>query len=228
MQVDAFLRQKVTAQNCLFNMNSLKKILHLNCWALNLLIFGAILFALSSCRGPKIFLDSEVDQDIDFKKGKWIMSYPIYDENWNHFETKYFEKFKSLIGDSLRTTDEVRQSVLLPNNLNYEQSQESLEQIGKVLPDFDYLIMCRAKVVAEEPSSISTHDIGQGSSVFHNEVQVGVSIYDLNRRELVSRINGTGISYDVSGSGDSWRLMDTPAVIAFKTLQKILENYGTR
>lgn len=205
-----------------------KRRLRLNYKVIYLLIFLVILFLLSSCRGPKILLNSEVNQNIDFRKGRWALANPNYNENWNHFEDKYYEKFKSLIGDSLRTTDELRRYCLLPNGLDYEQSKESLEQIGKVLPEFDYLIMCRAKVVAEEPSSISTHDIGQGSSVFHNEILVEISIYDLKRLELVSRINGTGVSYDISSPGDSWRLMDTPKVIALRTLEKILENYEHR
>lgn len=186
------------------------------------------LFFLNSCRSPKVLLDAEVNQEVIFGNGQWILVDPIYDRNWNHFEDLYVEGFTSLIGDSLHTMNQVRQTHLLAEELTFEQSERSLEELGAVLKEFDYLIMCKALTVAEESSSISSHEIGQGASVFHNEVKVGIAIYDLKEQQLISKITGTGTSHDVSSPGDSWRLMDTPDVIAHKTLQKILEHYGLR
>nr|WP_292964402.1 MULTISPECIES: hypothetical protein [unclassified Allomuricauda] len=186
------------------------------------------LLFLNSCRSPKVLLDAEVNQEVVFGNGQWILVDPIYDKNWNHFEDLYVEGFTSLIGDSLHTMNQVRQTHLLAEELTFDQSERSLEELGAVLKEFDYLIMCKALTVAEEASSISSHEIGQGASVFHNEVKVGIAIYDLKGQLLISKITGTGTSHDVSSPGDSWRLMDTPDVIAHKTLQKILEHYGFR
>ncbi|MCR9229341.1 MAG: hypothetical protein NXH90_18120 [Flavobacteriaceae bacterium] len=186
------------------------------------------LLFLNSCRSPKVLLDAEVDRELVFSKGQWILVDPIYDKNWNHFEDLYVEGFASLIGDSLHTMNQVRQTHLLAEELTFDQSGRGLEELGEVLKEFDFLILCRALTVAEEASSISLHEIGQGASVFHNEVKVGIAIYDLKRQQLISKITGTGTSHDISSPGDSWRLMDTPDVIAHKTLKKILGHYRLR
>jgi len=184
--------------------------------------FGIILVVIffSSCAFPRYTHNSEVKQNIDFSKGKWIINNIESPEGTNADLTRIL--LKKLKGDSLIYIDSLRLSYPLPNIIPFGLDSVMISRI-RLFMDYDYIINVKVDII-DDDNKIQYLSAPIGSVKRKSEATI--VIYDLRYyrkvysdnviASIVLGVNDIQIRYVKS----SEKLMFSALREALKTLKK--------
>ncbi len=151
-----------------------------------------------SCNTAKFNYFYDAGKHIDFSHGKWLINNST--SNSKVFDTELRENstihFKEILGDSLFTIDDIRQTKLLGNTINYKLSEKELIQLKKDT-DCDYIINIKGNIINTAAGSIYVPVSGEDYYAT-NEASVEIIIYNLNTQTLISSSQAYGKHTDES------------------------------
>ena len=194
----------------------------------NFYLSGFILFIsllIYSCGGAKYNYHFDQGKHIDFNSGKWLLNNPKTNFTRNVELLEFAKnKFSEIIPDSLLLLlVDVRRNKVIGPEIPHNPSLKDLQRL-KLLTECDYLINIKTEIVKNDLGSF-TFSRSQGRAKKINKAITEITIYDLNKIEVLSKSSSVGKVEVIETEDSGWDYVSSGWTLAVQSLKNLVRKY---
>ncbi len=181
----------------------------------------SIMLVISSCAFPHYQHSYESTKGLDLRNGKWLINnietdLPYYSKE--HLTKNLIKKFEKIVGDSVVYIDSISLKYILPSQMKFELSSETLMSL-KNTTDFDYVLNVRGDIIRDELGSVIINPYYSDET---NESEVYIDVYEVSSGQRIysQRIVA---SVSMNENNEKVQFSKSASALVFSALKKGLK-----